>query len=105
MDSTIIDLSCVLSHVQLFATPWTAARHAPLAMEFSRQEYWRELPFPPPGDLPNPGIKPMSPAAPALAGGFFTTEPPGKPWLIWLPPKIDGWYKGHTHFNFDTYTK
>ena len=45
-------------------------------MEFSRQEYWSRLPFPPPGDLPNSGIKPVSPA---LAGGFFTTEPPGKP--------------------------
>ena len=45
-------------------------------MGFSRQEYWSGLPFPPPGDLPNPGIKPVSPA---LAGRFFTTEPPGKP--------------------------
>ena len=44
----------------------------------SKQEYWSGLPFPPPGDLPNPGIKPMSPASPALAGGFFTTEPPGQ---------------------------
>ena len=58
--------------------------HCPLAdqdllsMGFSRQEYWSELPIPPPGDLPDPGIKPASPAgAPALAGGFFTTEPPG----------------------------
>ena len=48
----------------------------PLSMEFSRQEYWSGLPFPPSGDLPNPGIKPLSPA---LTGGFFTTEPPGKP--------------------------
>jgi len=48
-------------------------------MEFSRQEYWSGLLCPPPGDLPDPGIKPMSPASPALAGGFFTTEPPGKP--------------------------
>ena len=50
---------------------------APLSMKFSRQDYWSGLPFPPPGDLPNPGIKPMSLASP-LAGGFFTTEPPGK---------------------------
>ena len=47
-------------------------------MGFPRQEYWSRLPFPPPGDLPDPGIKPESPADPALAGGFFTTEPPGK---------------------------
>ena len=59
-------------------TPWTVACQAPLYMEFSRQEYWSELPFPLPGDLPDPGIKPKSPAAPALAGGFFTTKPPGK---------------------------
>ena len=47
-------------------------------MEFSRQEYWSELPFPSPGDLPDPGIKPGSPVSPASAGGFFTTESPGK---------------------------
>ena len=71
-------LSC-LSHVQLFATPWTVALQAPLLVGFSRQEYWSGLLFPPPGDLSNPGIKPMSSAPPALAGGYFTTEPPGKP--------------------------
>jgi len=48
-------------------------------MGFSRQEYCSGLPCPPPGDLPNPGIKPTFPASPALEGGFFTTEPPGKP--------------------------
>ena len=48
-------------------------------MEFSRQEYWNGLLFPPPGDLPNPQIEPASPAAPTLAGGSFSTEPPGKP--------------------------
>ena len=48
--------------VQLFATPWTVAHQAPLSMEFSRQEYWSGLPFPSPGDLPNPGIEPSSPA-------------------------------------------
>ena len=58
------------------ATPWTVAYHAPLFMGFPRQEYWSGLPFPTPGDLPDPGIKPVSPA---LAGGFFTTEPPKKP--------------------------
>ena len=54
----------------------TVAHQAPLSMAFPRQEHWSELPFPPPGDLPKRGIKPTSPA---LAEGFFTTEPPGKP--------------------------
>ena len=66
----------VLSYVQLFATPWTAACQAPLSVELCRQEYWSELPFPPPKDLPNSGNEPTSPTLP---GGFFTTEPPGKP--------------------------
>ena len=65
-----------LSHVQLFVTLWTVGRQAPPSMEISGQEYWSGLPFPSPGDLPNPGIKLSSPA---LAGEFFTTEPPGKP--------------------------
>ena len=52
----------LLSHVQLFATPWTVACQALRSMGFSRQEYWSGLPFPPPGDLPNPGIEPESPA-------------------------------------------
>ena len=69
----------VLRHVQLFATPWTAARQAPLSMIFSKQEYWSGLPFSPPGDLPDPGIEPVSLVSPALAGGFFTTATPGKP--------------------------
>ena len=68
----------MLSPVQLFLTPWAAARQAPLSMEFPRQEYWSGLPFPPPGDLPNPGIKPISLAAPTFAGGFFPIVPPGK---------------------------
>jgi len=55
------------------------AHQALLSMEFSRQENWGGLPFPSPGDLPDPGIKPMSPVSPALEGGFFITEPPGKP--------------------------
>ena len=66
------------SCAQLFTTPWPVACQAPLSMGFPRQEYWSEVPFPPPGDLPDPGIEPKSPAAPALAGGFFTTKPPGK---------------------------
>ena len=65
-----------LSHVWLFATPWAVAYQAPLSTGFLRQEYLSGLPFPSPGDLLNPGIQP---ASPALAGGFFTTEPPGKP--------------------------
>ena len=64
-----------LSRVQLFAMPWTIAHQAPLS-RISRQEYLSGLPFPSPEDLPGPGIKPTSPA---LAGGFFTTVPPGKP--------------------------
>ena len=67
----------VLSCAFLFATPWTVARQASLSTEFSRQEYWSGLPFPSLGDLPDPGIKPMSPA---LAGRFFTIEPQEKPW-------------------------
>ena len=67
-------MCCMLSHVQLFVTPWTVAHQAPLSMGFSRQEYSSGLPFPPPGYLPDPGIKS---ASPALAGGFFTTESPG----------------------------
>ena len=58
---------------------WTVAHQAPLSMGFPRQEYWNELSFPPPGDLPDPGIELTSPA---LAGRFFTTEPPGKPVLL-----------------------
>ena len=91
--------------VMSFATPWTVAHQAPLSMEFTRQEHRGVLPFPSPGDLPNPGMElrsstlqalsglpflppedlldpgtePASPGAPALAGGFFTTETPGKP--------------------------
>ena len=59
-------------------TPWTVACQDPLSMEFSRQEYWSGLPFPTPGDLPDPKIKAASLASPALAGGFFTTESLGK---------------------------
>ena len=68
-----------LSGVQLSATPWTVARQACLSMGFPRQEYWSGLPFPPPGDLPDPGMEPMSSAPPALADGFWEVVPPGKP--------------------------
>ena len=62
------------SHVQLFVMLWTVANQAPLFMEFSRQEYWRGLQFPPPGDLSNPGTEPVSLISLALAGRFFTTS-------------------------------
>ena len=64
-----------LSRVRLFAIPWTVAYQAPLSMGFSRQEYWSGLPFPSPGDLPDPGIEPWSPA---LQAGVLLSEPPGK---------------------------
>ena len=62
-----------LSCVQLFVNPWFAICQAPLFMAFFRQEYWSGLPFPPPGDLSDPGVEPASPVAPPLADGFFTT--------------------------------
>ena len=65
-----------LSHVRLFATLWTIAHQAPPSMEFPRQEYWSGLPFPSLGDLPDPGIKPRSPA---LKADTLPSEPPGKP--------------------------
>ena len=69
----------LLNCVQLLVTPWTVACQAPLPMGFPRQGYWSRLPFSSPRDLSDQGIEPESPA---LAGGFFTTEPPGKsqPW-------------------------
>ena len=65
-----------LSHVQLFATPWTVAYQGPLSMGFSRQQYWSGLPFPSPGDLPDPGIEARFPA---LRADALPPEPPGKP--------------------------
>ena len=62
----------LLNHVWLFEIPWTIACKAPLTRRFSRREYWSGFPFPPPEDLPDPGVKPEYPAYPALAGGFFT---------------------------------
>ena len=67
---TTVD-GAVLSHVRLFLIPWTVVCQAPLFLGISGQEYWSGLPCPPPGDLPNPGIEPMSLTSPALAGGFF----------------------------------
>ena len=73
-----------LSRVQLFATPWTVAYQAPPSMGFSRQEYWSGLPLPSPGDLPDPGIEPRSPA---LQADAFTSEPPGQP--HWTDMQMD----------------
>ena len=81
--------ACMLSHVQLCATPWTVARQAPLSIEFSRQEHRNELPFPPPGDHPSPGIKP---ASPVLQVDFLPTEPLGKPRMQRLQP-LKEWVK------------
>ena len=72
----MVQLVKSLSHFQLFMTPWTVAYQAPLSMEFSRQEYWNGLPFPSPGDFPDPGIEPGSPAVQADA---LPSEPSGKP--------------------------
>ena len=73
-----------LSYVQLFATPWTVAYKAPPSMGNSRQEYWSGLPFPSPGDLPDPGIEPGSPTLQADALG---SDPPGKPNIHIRHPK------------------
>ena len=67
----------MLSRIQLFATPWTVARQAPLSTEFSRQEYKSTWSFPTPENFPNPGIELASLVIPALASGFITTVPPG----------------------------
>ena len=88
--SVVINWFCVLcacaqlfSHVRLFVTLWTVALQASLSMGFSRQKYWSGLPFPSLGDLPSPKIEPPSLVSPTLAGGFFTTGPPGKPFFIY----------------------
>ena len=94
----------MLSRDQLFATPWTVAHQAPLTMEFSSQEYWSGLPFPLPGNLPHPGTEPVSAVSPALAGWFFTTEPPGNLWvnLIKAPlfHQIEGFEKAESNVCF-----
>ena len=85
-----------LSRVRLFVTPWTVAYQAPLSMEFSRQEYCSGLPFPSPGDRPNPGIEPGSPAFQADA---LPPEPLGKPCSIPRAAEClgsqDTWLLGH----------
>ena len=72
----------MLSCVWLFETPWTVAHQAPLCLEFSKQEYWSVLPFPPPAALSDPGIKPASPAS---AGGFFATWVSWEAQETWIP--------------------
>ena len=79
-------------------TPWTVARQAPLSMGFSRQEYWSGLPFPPSGDLPDPGIKPVSLTSPVLAGGFFTTSATWE--ALYYPSTLDAPIPLFTHFLF-----
>ena len=92
-----ISVTCVLSHfscVQLFVTLWTVAHQTPLSMRFSRQDYWSRLPCPPPGALPDPGVKPTSLISPALAGGLFffffflPLAPPGKALFKSQPSQI-----------------
>ena len=82
----------MLSRVRLSATPGTVAHQAPLSMGLSRQEHWSGLPFPSAQDLPYPEIEPVSPA---LAGGFFTTEPPGKPGIDTSHPQIHPLLNSH----------
>ena len=65
---------CILSPSPTLCNPMNCSRQAPLFMRFSSQAYWSGLPFPPPRDFPNPGLKPLPLASPALAGGFFTTS-------------------------------
>ena len=79
------------SHVRLSVTPWTIAHEAPLSMGFSRQENWSGLSCPPPGDLPDPGIKPVSLMSPALAGRFFAT---GATWEDLNCPRFESKKRG-----------
>ena len=88
----------VCSHSQLFATPWSVARQASLSTEFSRQEDWSGLSFPPPEDLSNLGIEPVSLPSSALAGGFFTTVSPGK--YVYTHTHT----RTHTHIVIDYYS-
>ena len=79
LDGSFFPVSVCTSHSVMFVTPWTVAHQAPLFMGFSRQEYWSGLPCPPPGDLPNPGIKPGSSA---LQADSLPSEPPWKPLFL-----------------------
>ena len=87
---------CCLLVVSSSVTPWTVALQTSLSMGFPRQEYWSGLVVTASSrDLPAPGIKPVSPASPALAGGFFITEPPGKPFVGQTTSMNDGQLKSH----------
>ena len=86
-----------LSHVRLFATLWTVAHQAPLSMGFSRQGYWSGLPFPFPGDLPDPGIEPR---APALQADALPSEPPG---IATRAITVPHHYQGSLHCNEITF--
>ena len=93
-----------LSHVLLFATPWTVAYQPPLSMGFFRQEYWSGLPFPSSGDLPDPGIEPESwiePGSPTLQADALPSKPPGKPQGIYLEKTN---LKIYMHLNVDSST-
>ena len=87
-------LCSVASFMSDSVTLWTVSHQAPLSVGFSRQEHWSELPCPPPKDLPNLGIEPISPVSPALQAGSSPTEPPGKPkgdeYLVIYHTGIDG---------------
>ena len=91
-------LSCDIFSVRLFEAPWTVTHQTTLSMGLSHQEYWSRLPFLPSKNLPDPETEPRFPATPTLAGGFFHTEPPGKPHLVtdltfnsraWIHPRHD----------------
>ena len=79
--------ACVISHVRLSVTPWTVACQVSLSMGYSGQEYYSGLSIPPPRDLPDPEIEPVSLTSPALADGSFTTSPPGSPVKSTVPIK------------------
>ena len=82
----------VVNCVWLFVTPWSVAHQAPLYMGFSRQEYWSGLPFPSPGDLPNPGIEPSLLCLQHWQMDSLPRAPPGKPYFVTLLPFIDAWF-------------
>ena len=84
------DRACVLSHARFFATPWTIAHQAPLSIGFPRQEYWSGLPFPTPGDLPDPGIKLTSPVSLALKADSLPLSHQGSPWYRGTEAKFLG---------------
>ena len=93
---TLLLLLSHFGHIQLFATPWIVAHQAPLSKGFPRQEYWSGLPFPSPGELLNPGVKP---ALPAVGGRSLTTEPPGKPTEEPGRPQLLGSQKSQIQLN------